>query len=76
MAIADHACMISRLDLTAPTRHMGERRLIKEGPLSKTKSGKKLRAFLCSDILVLTDEQAKSLYRMVGHRARALLTFS
>ena len=32
----------------------------------KAKSGKRLRAFLCSDVLVLTDENAKSLYRMVG----------
>ena len=31
----------------------------------KAKSGKRLRAFLCSDILVLTDESAKALYRMV-----------
>ena len=31
----------------------------------KAKSGKRLRAFLCSDVLVLTDESAKALYRMV-----------
>lgn len=31
----------------------------------KAKSGKRLRAFLCSDVLVLTDENAKALYRMV-----------
>ncbi|KAF7294543.1 Actin cytoskeleton-regulatory complex protein [Mycena indigotica] len=37
-----------RLDLTAPTRHMGARRLLKEGP----------------DILVLTDAGMKTLYRM------------
>ncbi|TFY81602.1 hypothetical protein EWM64_g2415 [Hericium alpestre] len=53
-----------RLDLTAPTRSMGDRKLIREGPISKLKSGKKLYAFLCSDILVLTDENAKALYRM------------
>ncbi|KAL6308638.1 hypothetical protein BKA93DRAFT_822360 [Sparassis latifolia] len=53
-----------RLDLTAPTRHMGARKLLKEGQLSKAKSGRKLRAFLCSDILVLTEETAKTLYRM------------
>jgi len=53
-----------RLDLTAPTRHMGSRRLLKEGVLLKAKSGRKLRGFLCSDILVLTDEVAKTLYRM------------
>ncbi|TFK45949.1 hypothetical protein OE88DRAFT_1639082 [Heliocybe sulcata] len=53
-----------RLDLTAPTRYMGSRKLLKEGTIAKAKSGRKLRAFLCSDILVLTDDAAKSLYRM------------
>ncbi|KAF7359085.1 Actin cytoskeleton-regulatory complex protein [Mycena sanguinolenta] len=53
-----------RLDLTAPTRHMGMRRLLREGPLVKSKSGKKLHAFLCSDIMVLTDGNMKTLYRM------------
>ncbi|KAH8829709.1 hypothetical protein DL96DRAFT_1669029 [Flagelloscypha sp. PMI_526] len=53
-----------RLDLTAPTRYMGTRRLLKEGPLAKAKSGKKLHGFLCSDILVLTDEFEKNLYRL------------
>ncbi|KAI0333129.1 hypothetical protein GY45DRAFT_1320068 [Cubamyces sp. BRFM 1775] len=53
-----------RLDLTAPTRYMGPRKLLKEGILMKAKSGRKLRAFLCSDILVLTEETTKSLYRM------------
>ncbi|KAH9890504.1 hypothetical protein C8Q73DRAFT_651881 [Cubamyces lactineus] len=53
-----------RLDLTAPTRYMGPRKLLKEGVLMKAKSGRKLRAFLCSDILVLTEETTKSLYRM------------
>lgn len=53
-----------RLDLTAPTRHMGNRKLLKEGPLIKTKSGRKIYAFLCSDILVMTDEAMKTLYRM------------
>ncbi|KAJ7221504.1 hypothetical protein GGX14DRAFT_492415 [Mycena pura] len=53
-----------RLDLTAPTRHMGMRRLLREGPLVKAKSGRKLHGFLCSDILVLTDANMKTLYRM------------
>lgn len=44
---------------------MGPRKLLKEGMLLKAKSGRKLRAFLCSDILVLTEEATKSLYRMV-----------
>lgn len=57
---------IRRLDLTEPTRNMGTRKLLKEGILTKAKSGRKLCAFLCSDILVLTDANAKSLYRMVS----------
>lgn len=52
-----------RLDLTAPTRYMGPRKLLKEGTLLKAKSRRKLYAFLCSDILVLTDESMKTLYR-------------
>ncbi|KAJ7041981.1 hypothetical protein C8F04DRAFT_1077868 [Mycena alexandri] len=53
-----------RLDLTAPTRYMGMRRLLREGVLVKAKSGRKLYGFLCSDILVLTDTSIKTLYRM------------
>jgi actin cytoskeleton-regulatory complex protein PAN1 len=56
---------LSRLDLTAPTRNMGPRKLLKEGILLKSKSGRKLHAYLCSDILVLTDISMKNLYRMV-----------
>jgi len=44
---------------------MGARTLLREGILNKAKSGRKLRAFLCNDILLLTDEHAKMLYRMV-----------
>lgn len=62
---ADLLFVDSRLDLTEPTRHMGARKLLKEGVLMKAKSGRRLRAFLCSDILVLTEETAKTLYRMV-----------
>ncbi|KAJ3879158.1 hypothetical protein F5051DRAFT_403673 [Lentinula edodes] len=53
-----------RLDLTAPTRYMGVRKLLKEGTLTKAKSGRRLHAFLCSDILVLTDDKVQNLYRM------------
>jgi len=53
-----------RLDLTAPTRHMGPRKLLKQGIVLKARSGRRLRAYLCSDILVLTDEGGRSLYRM------------
>ena len=44
---------------------MGPRKLLREGILMKAKSGRRLRGFLCNDILVLTDEAAKALYRMV-----------
>jgi hypothetical protein len=59
-------CLLSRLDLTAPTRHLGPRKLLKEGVISKAKSGRKLRLFLCSDILVLTHEGGSGLYRVVS----------
>jgi actin cytoskeleton-regulatory complex protein PAN1 len=70
VCILDHGistanCILSRLDLTAPTRNMGPRKLLKEGTLLKSKSGRKLHAYLCSDILVLTDISMKNLYRMV-----------
>jgi hypothetical protein len=44
---------------------MGSRKLLREGIVTKAKSRRKLHVFLCSDILVLTDEGVKSLYRMV-----------
>ncbi|KAI9449187.1 hypothetical protein F5148DRAFT_1248554 [Russula earlei] len=56
-----------RLDLTAPTRYLGDRKLLREGPLNKAKSGRKLRALLCNDIFLLTDEHGKTLYRMVRY---------
>ena len=55
-----------RLDLTAPTRFMGSRRLVREGLLIKAKSGRRLHGFLCSDIMVLTDASLKTLYRLVS----------
>jgi hypothetical protein len=55
-----------QLDLTAPTRFMGPRRLLKEGPITKAKSKKRLRAVLCSDILVLVEESTGTVYRMVS----------
>jgi len=51
------------LQLTAPTRHMGARILLKEGPIVKPKKNKKLRLFLCNDLVFLTDSGASSLYR-------------
>jgi len=53
----------SRLDLTAPTQYQGPRQLLKEGVVTKAKSGRKLTLVLCNDILVLID--SRNLYRMV-----------
>jgi hypothetical protein len=53
-----------RLDLTAPTAFLGERLLLKEGELTKAKSGRALQVVLCNDILVLIE--SKNLYRMVS----------
>ncbi|KAI6140294.1 hypothetical protein BKA82DRAFT_152056, partial [Pisolithus tinctorius] len=53
-----------RLDLTLPTHHLGPRKLLKEGVLTKAKSGCKLRIILCSDILLLLNESGGGgLYR-------------
>jgi Pleckstrin homology domain len=71
-----HALIVTlyrRLDLTAPTRHLGNRKLLREGLLNKAKSGRKLRAFLCNDILLLTDEHGKNLYRMVRAKTYMLV---
>ncbi len=43
----------ARLDLTRPTRWGGERRVLKQELLSKAKSGRKVHALLCSDMLLL-----------------------
>jgi hypothetical protein len=63
--LADMAlCPLSRLDLTAPTAYQGKRKLVKEGNVSKAKSGRKLYMVLCNDILVLIE--SRNLYRMVS----------
>jgi hypothetical protein len=54
----------SRLDLTAPTAYQGPRKLLKEGPVTKSKSGRKLQMVLCNDIIVLVE--SRNLYRMVS----------
>ncbi|KAG9017136.1 hypothetical protein FRB90_001611 [Tulasnella sp. 427] len=54
-----------RLDLTARTKYLGKRKLIKEGEITKAKSGRKLQIVLCNDVLVLMDAAARSLYRMM-----------
>ena len=54
---------------------MGPRRLIKEGVLMKYKSGRRLRAFLCNDMLILTDEGVNRLYKMVNTREASYAMF-
>ncbi|KAG8932121.1 hypothetical protein FRC01_000235 [Tulasnella sp. 417] len=53
-----------RLDLTARTKYLGKRKLVKEGEITKAKSGRKLQLILCNDVLVLLDAAARTLYRM------------
>jgi hypothetical protein len=55
-----------QLDLTAPTKCMGPRRLIKEGVLIKAKSKRRLRVVLCSDILVSVEESTSAIYKIVS----------
>lgn len=65
----------SRLDLTLPTHHLGPRKLLKEGILTKAKSRRKLRVLLCSDILVLLDESGMGLYRVVSPHSFLCIRF-
>ena len=51
-----------RIDLTAPTAFQGPRKLLKEGIVTKSKSGRKLNLVLCTDILLLIE--SRNLYRM------------
>lgn len=53
-----------RIDLTAPTAYQGPRKIIKEGPVTKAKSGRKLQMVLCNDIVLLIEDER--LYRMVS----------
>lgn len=46
---------LQRIQLTASTRLLGKRTIIKEGPLFKVKSGRKLNAYLFNDILIFTE---------------------
>lgn len=43
----------ARLDLTKPTRLVGQRRILKEDTIGKAKSGRKVHALLCNDMLLL-----------------------
>ncbi|RKO85386.1 Dbl homology domain-containing protein, partial [Blyttiomyces helicus] len=49
-----------RLNLHAPTRHNTPRLFIHEGPLQKSKSGRKLYGYLFNDLLVLAQPKGKT----------------
>ncbi|KAI8903624.1 hypothetical protein EDD86DRAFT_214877 [Gorgonomyces haynaldii] len=51
------------LDLTQPTRFLGQRVLIFQGQLQKNKSGRRLMGYLFNDFLLIVDWQPKTLYR-------------
>ncbi|CDZ97229.1 RhoGEF GTPase [Phaffia rhodozyma] len=54
-----------RLDLSAPTRFLGPRKLLKEGTLTKGKGSKKLfTVILTNDLILVLSEPAKTLYQM------------
>ncbi|KAI9099787.1 Dbl homology domain-containing protein [Phlyctochytrium arcticum] len=57
--ILDLACDEHRLDLRAPTRVLGPRIFILEGPLIKSKSGRKLHGYLFNDVLLLAQPKSK-----------------
>lgn len=57
-ARADARGGMQRLELTAPTKLLGRRRILKEGQLAKAKSGRKLNAFLFNDLLLFTETKA------------------
>lgn len=47
------------LDLSAPTRLLGNRMYIHEGPLSKNKSGRKIYCYLFNDLIILVEPKSK-----------------
>ncbi len=47
----------ARLDLAAPTRNLGPRKILKEGKLAKAKSGRKLTGYLFNDLLLFTEDK-------------------
>ncbi|KAN0063587.1 hypothetical protein ACQY0O_004035 [Thecaphora frezii] len=54
----------ARLDLTKPTRFLGDRRVVKDATLNKARSSRAVRVVLCNDLVVLLTEGGKGLYRM------------
>ncbi|KAI8820089.1 rho guanine nucleotide exchange factor [Fimicolochytrium jonesii] len=56
-----------KLDLTAPTRVFGPRIFIHEGDLTKSKSGRKLHAYLFNDVLLLAQPKGKQERNVKGY---------
>lgn len=59
-----------RLDLTAPTRLLGPRKILREGKLAKAKSGRKLTGYVFNDLVLFTEakedanhSQSEAVYR-------------
>ncbi|GAA5977335.1 hypothetical protein JCM10908_004943 [Rhodotorula pacifica] len=47
--------VVGRLDLTAPTRLLGPRRILREGKVEKHKSRRQLQTYLFNDLLLFTE---------------------
>ncbi|KAK4700326.1 hypothetical protein P7C70_g5926, partial [Phenoliferia sp. Uapishka_3] len=58
----------ARLELTAPTKLLGRRRILKEGELTKAKSGRKLNTYLFNDLLLFTETKAVAVSIEVVYR--------
>ncbi|GAA5879139.1 hypothetical protein JCM16303_001313 [Sporobolomyces ruberrimus] len=77
----------ARLDLTAPTRLLGSRKLLREGKVEKAKSHRQLNVYLLTDLLIFTETRVggtgEVVYRLpipleessVRERARDALSF-
>lgn len=65
-----------RLDLTAPTRLLGPRKILKSGPLAKSKSGRKLNCYLFNDLLLLTESRANNVESVYRYVRSTLLTLT
>ncbi|GAA5957438.1 hypothetical protein JCM21900_003306 [Sporobolomyces salmonicolor] len=50
----------ARLDLTAPTRLLGPRKILREGKVEKAKSHRRLNLYLFNDLLVFTESRSAS----------------
>lgn len=66
---ANQTAQSQRIDLTAPTRLLGPRKILREGKLAKAKSKRPLNCYLFNDLLVFTESVGSTseiVYRYVG----------